>query len=316
MNTYSSFFIFSLLLIFNIGFVDNVKAAENLTLDLANDSELSSESQTLLADLEKQIRGTILAIKEAETRAGNTQTPIHIALSVPSQQKTNLGLILDFDNLAVDGAKVVSVTPGSQAESLGIRPGDKLTAFNQVRLSDNNSDRIIEDFQNLIPGDSVSLELKQKQSNRKLEFRIAGLSLPGFNLEVGESSQIDSDVDSSGTSPQACGRVSIFFRPPETKDLYPVLINSIDDDYIHRFRETIRLPVGKHKIKVHELITDPFLQRHRRTSSKAKVIEIDVKANTTYHLAAKFDRSKRMKVFRNEYWQPEVWRRTEKSCEF
>jgi len=113
---------------------------------------------------------------------------------------------------------------------------------------------------------------------------------------------------------QDCGEVSIFYRPPSARNLYPVTINKIDDDSSKREHYNFRLPIGKHTIYLHEFINDPDFTRRGRALNKAKSIEVDIKKNVTYHLGAKFIRKNRHKTLNGKYWEPIIWKTTERDC--
>ena len=113
---------------------------------------------------------------------------------------------------------------------------------------------------------------------------------------------------------QACGRVSIFILPPSTKNLYRATVSKVDDDNSKRDRNSFKLPLGKHTVYIHELINDPDFTRRGKSLRKAKSLEINVEENVTYHLAAKFIRSKRLSTYKGKYWEPVVWKTTEVTC--
>ncbi|NMP17806.1 hypothetical protein [Thalassotalea sp. Y01] len=114
-----------------------------------------------------------------------------------------------------------------------------------------------------------------------------------------------------------CGYVSIFLKPPEAKEIYTVRFDKINGEHRIRDRNQVTLPVGQYTVEVIDHINlNDFSFNVRPTRAKeAKSIVIDVKANTSYYLGAEFFRDKKYKVYENEYWQPVVWKETDKACE-
>ncbi|WP_168204201.1 PDZ domain-containing protein [Aliikangiella coralliicola] len=292
-------------------------------------SEFTPESQLLLNQLEGQIKGTVLAITENERKAGRNIDDFYFAIELPAQQQASLGMVLDVENVE-QGYSVLSVAPGSLAEKININRGDKIVAINDIEVEATSSNAALEQLQQLTPGQELRLAFNRNGNIKQAVVEMAGDYIPGIKLEIGsqpvfktallseagddsENNSQNAD-DKSMLDENACGEVSVFFRPPETKDIYPAFINTIDDRGVIRTRHSFRLSPGKHIIKLHELITDPFLRR-TRGMQKAKPIEIDVKPNMTYYLGAKFIRAKRSRVFKELYWEPVIWRTSERECE-
>ena len=288
--------------------------------------EYTPESQQLLNQLEGQIKGTLMAITENERKVGRSMDDFYFSIEVPAQQEANLGMVIDVENVE-KGYQVLSVTPGSLAEKINIRSGDKIVAINDVEVKDASDNTALKQLQELTPGQQLKLAFNSKGDVKEAVVEMSGDYMPGIKLEIGSQSVVKlaalTNSDKIGTSDSvekvdsesnACGQVSVFFRPPESKDIYPAYINAINDRNVVRSRHSFRLPPGKHTIKIHELITDPFLRRSRGLQ-KAKPIEIDVKPNMSYYLGAKFIRAKRSKVYKELYWEPVVWRTSERSCE-
>lgn len=110
---------------------------------------------------------------------------------------------------------------------------------------------------------------------------------------------------------QACGVISVFSKPPETQDLYPVIVRRIDDRGVVE-KPTYKLAVGKHVIKLNDVVTDRRLRVQPRNRS-AQYLEVQVEANKKYHLASRFFPDRRY-TNQGDYWAPEVWRVTDETC--
>lgn len=115
----------------------------------------------------------------------------------------------------------------------------------------------------------------------------------------------------SAEGPQDCGVISVFSKPPETQDLYQVIVRRIDDKGVVE-KPTYKLAVGKHVIKLNDVVTDRRLKVQPRNRS-ARFLEVQVEANKKYHLASRFFPDKRF-TNQGDYWAPEVWRVTDETC--
>lgn len=287
---------------------------------------LTAESQQLLQQLSDQIKGTVIAIGQNEVKAGKKAEDIYIALDFPAQKEAKLGLVLDLEN-ANSGYRVLSTTPGGFAEQLNIESGDVITHVNDTEVSGSNNQQLLKDIQMLTPGERIKLAVNRNGQVHDFDAQLTGRYIPEIKLEVGSQFSSENQSDNSGAKDPGgeeeadkentnnqCGRVSVFFRPPESRDLYPAKISKVDDESYLIGKSTFRLAPGKHIVKLHERITYRHLRR-KKGIQKAKPLEIDVKPNTNYYLAAKFIRSKRMKMVKEEYWEPVVWKTSERECE-
>ncbi|NMP15069.1 hypothetical protein [Thalassotalea sp. Y01] len=149
------------------------------------------------------------------------------------------------------------------------------------------------------------------KTSKKLSFiAMAMAPMLAFSTQAFDEQESAETVD-----PTACGIVSVYKRPPETKRLYHVVINTIDGVPVGSNSHSFVLSPGKHKIKVMENITDSYFTRRRGEMLNYKVIEIDVEANMRYYLGAKYNRKHKSKLKTGEYWDPVVWKTQEKECE-
>lgn len=112
-----------------------------------------------------------------------------------------------------------------------------------------------------------------------------------------------------------CGEVSIFRTPPKARDLHPVELVKIGDNHKVHIRNHYKLSPGKHQVKVTELIQDPDIRIRSARRYTSKTLEVNVEAGKVYHLAAKFIRKNRFKAHKARYWEPVVWKVTERECQ-
>jgi len=283
-------------------------------------AEITPQSEALIQNLEEQIKSTIAAITDAESKAGNNVQELHILIDLPAKNSSNFGLILDLDSQD-NGYKVLSVTPGSVAETLDIKQGDLVTSINDIDINSSQKRKAFSTLEAITPGDNVKLQLTRNGKQSTIETELKGQYFPPFKLEIGSVKTVDFEPslvagDKVPDNSNACGSVSVFFSPPETKRLYDAFINKIDNRQVMRGRDTFRLKPGKHIIHLHELINHPFFKRISNSFQKSKPIEIEVKQNTTYYLAAKHISGKFYSYHKGNYWEPVVWKISEnRSCE-
>jgi hypothetical protein len=138
------------------------------------------------------------------------------------------------------------------------------------------------------------------------------IDVPGYRLQI----------DPPPTPAEGCGRVSTFLKPPISESIYPALLHEIDGRlYGTLDSEVLRVPVGRHVLKVTELI-DPnrFLSQENRQRQRVmrnerfKFLEIDVKPNTKYHLGVRFFADRRDPIRDQAYWEPVIWKEAEEPC--
>jgi membrane-associated protease RseP (regulator of RpoE activity) len=280
-------------------------------------AQTTEESKALLQELQQQISATVAAIAESEKRAGNDAKSLHIVLNIPGRESPNLGLILDVDD--EKGFRVLSVSLGSLAETLNIEPGDVITSINGVDTRKNTPQTVFAELESLITGDTLVIDLKKKGALSTIETKITGKYTPPIRIEIGDSSVVTAksvNIDSNEVDESACGKVSVFFKPPSTRNLYSAYITHINDENVRDSRSSFRLPVGKHTLYLHELISDSFFKRRSKLPQRPKTIEIDVEENTTYYLAAQFFPENKFKERNGEYWEPVIWKeRADAACE-
>ena len=279
--------------------------------------QTSEESKALIDDLLTNVQQTLLAVAKAEEKAGNNIQDLHIELALPASLSPNFGLVLEPSE--DKGLKVLSVGPESLAEHLQIQQGDYIVAINQMSLQEAGVGAVLNELQNVTPGDSIAFGIDSKGQSLALTSVVKGEYLPAFNLEIGQAkstqaSDSRSADDELAMSDDACGTVSVLFRPPETKRLYNLIITHINDRKVLSSKAKYRLAPGNYTLRVQEQINDPLLKRSRVVSQRPKFLEVEVKANHTYYLAAKFITEKRLRPQTNEFWEPLVWKVKEDSA--
>lgn len=286
-----------------------------LKISAFSSATLTEESEVLVEQLKAQIKGTMLAIGKNEAQAGHAVEDLNLTIELPAKNEVNLGILLDVDS-PNEGFKILSVSPGSTAEKLALQVGTSLVSFNETPVKESTSAAILDQIQMLSAGDKVKFSTSNGSKISQYETMLEGRFMPDIKLVVGAESGAGTGVgEFTQVGSNSCGFVSVFFSPPQTKDLYPSYINKIDDRSTIKSRHSFKLSAATHKVYVHELINDPSLKRKRRGINKSKLLELTIEPNKTYHIAAKFDRNKKSRRFKEEYWEPVVWKVTDNKCE-
>ena len=111
-----------------------------------------------------------------------------------------------------------------------------------------------------------------------------------------------------------CGTVSSFLAPEPEQGVYRAVVTHLDGKPVIS-QPNYRLVVGEHRFTLAELIDAPELEVSLAARTTKELI-VNVKANTRYHLAAKFNRDKVYKANDSGFWQPEVWQQESFECEY
>jgi hypothetical protein len=263
--------------------------------------QTTEESRALIDDLVINIQQTLVAVAESEKKAGNKLDKLNIEVSLPADHSSNLGLVLEPSDK--NGLKVLSISPGGSAESLGIQPGDAILSVNQLNLSEKGSKGLLTALQTLKSGDNISLQINRAGLINDVSGVVTGSYRPAFQLIVGDKHSNNTKENKSSE----CGILSVFNTPPETRRLYSGVITHINGEKVLSSREIYRLAPGKYSVQMIEAIDDPSLDRGAIVRVKPKSFDVTVKANTKYHLGVEFISNRRLRPSTNEYWQPVVW---------
>ena len=135
------------------------------------------------------------------------------------------------------------------------------------------------------------------------------------NFKNENSEFVATTDDNNIAAEKQCGRVSVFFKPPQNERFFHTSIFNVNDNNVNIAKTTHQLPLGKNTISVTNsggLFTG---NSKRRYKGSGKAVEIIVKPNMTYHIAAKFISEKRYQIRNDEDWEPVVWKITEQKCE-
>ena len=268
---------------------------------------------------------------------GNT-SPQQIAIDIdsPPQKVSNLGLLVDSKGGgAGDGLHVLAVTPGGNAERMGLRAGDVLVALNGTQLSPAGGAATLRNTVDALP-DGGRLDFNVRRDGRATTIGGAATSmyLPAMHLSVGSGTALASNGAGSGaqgSSPgsygngpadtsQGCGRINDFDVAPRGQGLHKATIIAIDNHAPGPHgSQSYQVSVGPHTLKVGENIEERYFsfnsrQRNSQVGGGYKTIEVNVAPNTTYLVAARLNEDKRDNPANGAYWDPVVWKETPETC--
>lgn len=209
------------------------------------------------------------------------------------------------------GLPVLAVTPGGNGDRLGLRPGDRLLALNQVPLA-GAADPVGE-FLAAVESSRGSFDLTVGRDGRELQLAGAAepTQVPGYRIAV-------------TAPPRGCGRIDMSMPPPARQGIHPVILHEVDGRLPGPLAaESFRLSPGRHSLKLSEAIDGRYLtlvqgqrradlQRHERF----KYFELDVEDDTVYRIGARQvkERTSSEDVRTGAYWEPVVWSTANVPC--
>ncbi|RUO46739.1 PDZ domain-containing protein [Pseudidiomarina donghaiensis] len=276
-----------------------------LALLLTGFSPLSSASSTAVtaANMQQQeARENARAAAIAASKAYGSQE--QVVLEEPARSFVDWGAIIQ------PNGTVLTVRAQSVAATMGLQKDDKLTHINGKAINPRELASTLETIERLEHNEAFTVTIQRGSDTLELQGVAQATVIPGWRLEVDNTINETTVTDATN---QSCGRVSVFFTPPVTRDFFPAFINTIDDNNVRHKNPNFKLATGEHIIGVHELISDRTLRRGSSLDT-AKQLTLNVEANKTYYIAAHFIREKRFSRTDGGYWEPVVWKVTEHSC--
>lgn len=224
-------------------------------------------------------------------------------LLLESQPRTRyeLGAIVDVAG-SESGLPVMAVTPGSAAERIGLRSGDRLLRLNQVALA--GAPDPAGSFVAAVEASAGYFDLAVARDGREIQLSGSAepTEVPGYRLQV--------------IAPRpGCGRIDTSLKPPITQDIHPVVLHEIDGRLGGPLQsESFRLKPGRHVLKLSEAIESrhfTFNQNRKRSAlfrhERFKDFEIDIEVDGLYRIGAKLIRDARDDIRSGAYWEPVVW---------
>jgi len=289
----------------------------------------SHESDAVLkARLTAELRATISMLAESGAFGNVPADQVHLDVALPAQRVSDLGLLVDSASDRRDGVRVLGVTPGEQAQKMGVRGGDLITAVNGISLAqrDHAAGELRRIVDALPDQADVSFDLL-RTFGHPITVRgvVTSRRLPPMRLILGDATTTMPATAAPATAatptdPNACGRISDFDVAPRQQQLHGARVLSIDGRAAgpsdsHVFRVT----AGTHTLEVGERIDArylPFNDRQRQAGTKTgtKTLQVDVPADTTLLVAARLNADKQRQWQQAAYWDPVVWKTANERC--
>ena len=283
-----------------------------LAADARVEQRVSAELSAVMAEL-------------IESGAFGNQPSDRIALDVdtPARRVSDLGLLVDSTRNGEDGLHVLAVTPGGNAERIGLRAGDIVVALNGSSLAGTDSAaRLRQQVDALADGSTLAFYVNRAGHSQTLSGSLSSVYLPAMHLTVGGTSRVAAAAPVDGASAaMGCGRISDFDVAPRQQQLHAARIISIDGvapgpSGSHSFR----VAIGTHSVKVTEDIESRYLgfssqvRNAGLTSDRYKTLQVDVAADTTTFIAARINDDQRTNPRNGAYWDPVAWKQTAETC--
>lgn len=277
------------------------------------DKNWSPQSQELLKSLINDMRETMSLIAIAEAKQGRTLEQFKYNLDLAGAYQINLGLILQL-NSTESAFDILSVTPGSLASSHGLRVGDEIAMLNGIAVSAGTEAGILKKIQQLQVDEEVSLTFNRNGKKQEIVIPVSGKYVPRIKLEIGNEYAKTSLASTATPDLTACGEVTVSLTPPVTGQLYPVSFYLDDERDNKEQLAVIKLPIGKHTVNVYAQAGNGHEDGSYNDKSPAKVIEINVRANTSYHLAARVFSENNAGSQSNKDWDAVIWKTSQREC--
>ncbi|MBK6377995.1 MAG: hypothetical protein IPF61_13900 [Xanthomonadales bacterium] len=258
---------------------------------------------------------------------------ISLDLAMPTERLSTLGVLVDSRSgeNAMPGLHVLGTTPGSLAESLGMRAGDIILSCNDISLVGRGNDadgsaraasELRRQFAGLADGAAIRFNVRRGEQVLVFDGIVRTTQIPAVHLRLGEQgpSRARETAEADRNSTAGCGRISVFDNAPTQRGLHPLKLISIDDrNSPFDGQSNFRVSTGIHTITVAENVDSRYLGfnsrlRDNQGPSRYKSLTIDVKADTTYRLATRIVPEHRNEWRDGAWWEPVVWSESSEAC--
>lgn len=277
----------------------------------------------LEARLGAELRATVAALVESGAFGATPSERIHLDLAVPAQRVSDLGLLVDSADSHRDGVRVLGVTPGEQAEKMGVRSGDLVVAANGTPLAQReHAATTLRGIVDALPDrGELSLDVVRDGRTLSLHGTVTSRALPPMRLVIGDDATTAAAPVAATPDPTGCGRISDFDVAPRQQQLHAARVLSIDGRAAGPTNSHVfRVDAGAHTLEVGERIDArylPFNDRQRQAGAQptgSKTLHVDVPANTTLLVAARLNTDKAREWQHAAYWDPVVWKSVSEGC--
>lgn len=279
--------------------------------------------EALKARLAAELRAMLSTLAEGGAFGDRPIDQLHLDVAVPAQRVSDLGLLIDSASDRRDGVHVLGVTPGEQAQKMGVRSGDVIVAVDGASLVQReHASAELRRAVDALP-DRAELSLDVIREGRPLTLRgpVTSRHLPSMRLILGDATVATAPMINVSTSDAGnCGRISDFDVAPRQQQLHGARVLSIDGRAPGPTNSHVfRVEAGAHTLEVGERIDArylPFNDRQRQAGTKTgtKTLRVDVPPDTTLLIAARLNADKQREWQHAAYWDPVVWKTASERC--
>lgn len=288
----------------------------------------ASNDAALKARLAAELRATVSTLAESGAFGDVPADQVHLDVAVPAQRVSDLGLLVDSASDRRDGVRVLGVTPGEQAQKMGVRGGDLIIAINGSSLAqrDHAAGELRRIVDALPDQADVSFDLL-RTFGHPITVRgvVTSRRLPPMRLVLGDATTTVPATAATATAasqnaPDACGRISDFDVAPRQQQLHGARVLSIDGKAAGPTDSHVfRVSAGAHTLEVGERIDARYLsfndrQRQAGSPTGSKTLQVDVPPDTTLLVAARLNAGKQREWQHAAYWDPVVWKTANERC--
>jgi hypothetical protein len=252
--------------------------------------------------------------------------PAQASLTVdePGRRVAMLGAVVNSTSAqsARDGLVVLGTTPGTTADRLGLRAGDRIVAVNGTSLRNLGADArgralAASTLRTVVEGlpDAATIRMDVERSGAPMTLAgpLTAVYVPPMHVQIGGDAGA-----AAGAVEAGCGRISQFDVAPRGERLYGVRILLLDGRTPGpEGTSSFRVSAGEHRLVVAENIPTEafgigeFATRRRNTS---KPLVVTVHPGQTALVAAQLHRDRAGSINDGRYWDPVVWKEVAESC--
>lgn len=254
-----------------------------------------------------------------------------LRIDAPASRTPMFGAVIDSrfrPGAEADGVPVAAVTPGSSAEQIGLRAGDRLLSVNGVDLRKLGADAqgrsvAATQVRDAVRAgdDTIRFRVARGEETLDLQGQVLMVDLPAYRMELGSALAGAAYAATGGDGVSGCGRISVFDAAPRGKQVYPAVLIAVDGRLPGPTSSDVyRVEPGKRRLTVAERI-DPEqfggvqrTVRDRQGRDRYKDLFVDVQPGMTYRLGAQFVLEQRNSIRDNAYWEPVVYSEVAETC--
>jgi hypothetical protein len=309
-------------------------AGEEQALTASAVAVRTSEGANLTVEQRLREELSVVMMDLIQSGAFGATSPQQIAIDVdaPAQKVSNLGLLVDSKASAGDGVHVLAVTPGGNAERIGLRAGDVLVALNGSSLASADGAATLRSTVDALPdGGRLDFNVHRDGKSQAVGGAASSMYLPAMHLSVGSGTALAANTGAGGAMAAAqgpgaapvasgCGRINDFDVAPRGKQLHKATIITIDGKTPGPHgSQAFRVEAGTHVLKVGEQIESKYLAfndraRNAQVGGGYKTISVTVAPDTTYLIAARLNDDQRDNPTNGAYWDPVMWKEVPETC--